>query len=135
MDQAHRNLLVATYVERFTRTFKADAEGIIREHNGATKENFWAFEELDEICRQDPSLALDFILDILRTPHVDSVTEILAAGPLEDILMRFSPTIIGRIESLARQDPSFRDLLGGVWTNGMDPEVLARVEVCSGPKW
>jgi hypothetical protein len=135
MDQAQRAQLVSTYIERFTKTFKADAEGIIREHSGATEENFWAFLKLDEICRADPGLALDIVLEILHAPHVDSVAEILAAGPLEDVLMKFGPTTIERVEALAKSDPSFRDLLGGVWTSGMDTEVAARVDKCRGSKW
>ncbi len=59
----------------------------------------------------------------------------LAAGPLEDLLSKFGPAYIARVESLARSDTVFRDLLGGEWKSSMTEAVWARVQAVRGRAW
>jgi hypothetical protein len=63
------------------------------------------------------------------------VFSILAAGPLEDLLADFGNEYIDRVELLARQDPKFNDLLGGVWKNAMTDDVWWRVEKARNVVW
>lgn len=135
MNTAERARLVAAYIERFTRDYAWDRDMVLRELKGEREENFWAFEAFDEASRSDPELCWELILQTLHTPHSDSVTEILAAGPLEELLAHFGPQFIERVEAKTREDAEFKDLLGGVWRNSMSDEIWARIEACRGEPW
>ena len=135
MDANERTRLVTAYIERFTRAYAWDREMILRELNGEREGNFWASQSFGEISRTDPELCWELILQTLHTPHADSVTAVLAAGPLEDLLARFGPQFIERVETKAKEDPEFKDLLGGVWRNSMSDDIWARVEGCRGEPW
>jgi hypothetical protein len=71
------------------------------------------------------------ILEVLRRRPPDCVINVLAAGPLEDLIDKCGPEFIDRIEAEARGDPAFRHLLGGVWKSSTDA-VWARVEKARG---
>jgi len=88
---------------------------------------FWAFEELDELCRSSPEDAWEVILGVLARAPSDRALGNLAAGPLEDLLARHGPSIIERVEREARRSPAFANLLGGVWQNTMPDDIWARV--------
>src|SRR3954468_20977032 len=133
MTPEDRNKVVAGFIEHNTRTFVWGSDMVLREERG--KENRWAFEQLYEASHRNPELCWELILQILRTPHPDSVTAVLAAGPLEDLLVHFGERVIDRVEEAARRDPAFRDLLGGVWKSSISAEVWKRVEVCQGEVW
>lgn len=132
MNTTERARLVSAYIERFTRDYVWDRAMVLREIKGERENNFWAFQSFDEISRTDPELCWDLILQTLHTHHSDSVTAILAAGPLEDLLARFGEKFIDRVETQARDDSKFKDLLSGVWRNSMSDEVWTRVEACRG---
>ena len=59
---------------------------------------FWAYETLDRICRDDPERALEIILLAAGLTTDQRILDNLAAGPLEDLLVRNGPVIISRIE-------------------------------------
>jgi hypothetical protein len=135
MDTAARERLVAAYIQRFTREYVWDRDTVLQVIKGEREDNFWAFQAFDDISRSDPELCWELILQTLHTPHTDSVKEILAAGPLEDLLARFGPQFIDRVEAKVKEDPEFKDLLGGVWRNSMTEELWARVQACRGEPW
>jgi hypothetical protein len=135
MNTAERARLVAAYIERFTRDYVWDRDMVLNELKGEREENFWAFQSFDEISRTDPELCWELILQTLHTPHPDSVSAILAARPLEDLLGRFGARFIDRVEAQAGKDAKFKELLGGVWRNSMSDEVWARIEACRGERW
>ena len=76
-----------------------------------------------------------FILASYRLEMSAKVFAILAAGPLEDLLADFGPSYIDRVEKLARQDPKFNELLGGVWKNTIEDEVWERVTRIRNSVW
>ena len=51
----------------------------------------------------------------------------LAAGPLEDLLVRHGAQVISEIEASANQDDLFLFVVSGVWTERMSPEIRDRV--------
>ncbi len=55
----------------------------------------------------------------------------LAAGPLEDYLVVHGESEIARLESLAKHDVSFRQLLAQTWKNSMSDEVWERVQLAA----
>ena len=54
--------------------------------------------------------------------------EVLAAGPIEDLLAKHGADFIDRVEAEARNDPNFAKVLGGVWKNEMPADVWARLQ-------
>jgi len=90
--------------------------------------------ELGSLVQCNPDVAFEVILEILHAPHGDTVTAILAAGPLENLIGYWGPTFIDRIEIEAMKNPAFRHLLGGVWYNGT-PEVWQRIEAVRSEPW
>ena len=71
------------------------------------------------------------ILAVVRRRPSDWVLGMLAAGPLEDLLIRSGSEFIERVEVEARQSSDFRLMLHGAWESGT-PEIWARVEIARG---
>jgi hypothetical protein len=93
-------------------------------------ELWWAIERFI-LNAHDPSKAEDCwsaILEVLSRNPPQSVLDVLAAGPLEDLISYHGDAFIDRIELMARQEPAFRLLLRGVWESG-PPELWARVQL------
>ena len=59
----------------------------------------------------------------------------LAAGPLEDLLVRHGPTFIERIYETARKEPVVRKMLGAVWRNSIAEPVWQRLKEIAGPSF
>lgn len=133
MTTDERAKLIAAWIEHHTREVVRDDHNVFRERKG--QDNFWAFEEMDHLCRSQPDLCWDLILQILETPHHESIETALAAGPLEDLIAKHGARFIERIESRAKTDAKFKDLLGGVWQNETPKELWARVEAVRGQVW
>jgi Family of unknown function (DUF6869) len=97
-----------------------------------------AKEQVYDLVRQDADRGLDVILKILNRiealPTVE-LFQVLAAGPLEDLLAHHGSQIIDRVEAQARNDERFNLLLGGVWQNAIAPVVWARVEKIRRQVW
>jgi len=88
---------------------------------------FWAFEELDDICGENPERGLNLINKILGSTQDEYILANLAAGPLETLLARHGKTLIADVERLAKSDPRFKTLLQGVWQNRIDDQTWGRV--------
>jgi hypothetical protein len=84
----------------------------------------------NHLPKDNPELCLAAILEILkRIPNdpSDHYFQVLAAGPLEDLLVCNGEVCINQVELAARQNPSFQLLLNGVWSSAIKPNVLARL--------
>lgn len=99
------------------------------------EESFWAYDELSAMSRDQPLKALSAILAILSQHPGPKATELLAAGPLEDLLVENGPLVIDEIERRAEADSNVAMLLGGVWQSEMDLDVWKRVEKARSRKW
>ena len=77
---------------------------------------------------ENPEAAIDLVLEVLNLNQGNNILEVLSAGPLEQVLAEHGPSIIDRVENLARANKEFSSLLGGVWKNAMTEEVWARVQ-------
>lgn len=104
-----------------------------RERRGTTIG--WGYQELNRLCRDDAGRALAVIEMICAKNASDPIMEVLAAGPLENLLAAHGSSIIDRIEQLARTSETFRDLLGGVWKSTIDGEVWRRIEAARSGTW
>jgi hypothetical protein len=63
------------------------------------------------------------ILLLHRKDHSPFIQQVLSAGPLESLLAGHGEAFIDRIELEAHADPSFAELLGGVWQSRMSDAV------------
>lgn len=116
MDSSQSSLLSAWLAFQHTARGSADHESL-----------FWAFEEVDELCRSSPDEAWSFIVAAWATDQSKAIAQNLSAGPLEDLLARHGESVIDRVEAEARVNPTFAFLLGGVWRNEIGKAVWSRV--------
>lgn len=103
------------------------------EHYSALSDRLW--EKLSPAYECDPEDLWQFVQTIYKRPMSDRLFAVLAAGPLEDLIAYHGPAFIDRIETEARQNPRFKELLGGVWRSSATDQVWARVEKFRGPTW
>jgi len=95
---------------------------------GATREDLaWVVEKVWDLCDDAPNDALEFILAVLDRDASHATLAVLCAGPLEALLRKHGPRIIGRVERRARRDPNFARLLGHVWQSALPKAIWARV--------
>lgn len=92
----------------------------------------------EEIPKDDPELCLTVILEILKSipsDPTDHYFQVLAAGPLEDLLVYNGEKCVSQVELAARQNPSFRLLLNGVWSSAIKPLVLDQLAKYRNAPW
>ena len=100
------------------------------DESGIGPENLLSAEsEVMDLTYDDPEALWRFIVCAIRDRRSDEVQvrEVLAAGPLEDLLTKSGPNFIDRVEAEARTNPRFASLLGGVWQNSMSDDIWDRV--------
>ncbi len=88
----------------------------------------WANDILMDLMEGGPQEALQMIVMILERDLSKKRFEMLAAGPLEDLLKSSGEVVIDQIEKEATQNPKFATLLGGVWKSEIKDEVWNRVQ-------
>jgi len=76
-----------------------------------------------------------FVTRTFEKEMSDKAFASLAAGPLEDLLGYFGELYIDRIEELARKNPRFNYLLGGVWKHLSTDDVWTRIEKVRLKEW
>jgi len=98
--------------------------------------NWWAVEQvIDWSLERKGEHLWRFITAAYKRDLSDRVVSTLAAGPLEDLLAKQGPEFIERVEDLARREPRFNYLLGGVWRNTMTDEIWQRVQNARHEVW
>lgn len=89
---------------------------------------WWAVERfMDMDTLEQAEAGWCAILGILSRRPADKVLGVLAAGPLEDLILHWGQNFIDRIEQAAWEDVEFRRLLTVVWESG-NPEIWSRVQ-------
>jgi hypothetical protein len=85
------------------------------------------------VAHEQPEFLWSFILEVVKATEgqpQDMAFEMLAAGPLEDLLTLHGRAFIDRVEQEAARNSRFRSLLPGVWQNTTPDDVWARVRAC-----
>ena len=98
-------------------------------------QSLWALKALDNICKTDPARGLRIVEQICNEDHSDSIIEVLAAGPMENLLANHGREIIEQVEEIARRNPVFRELLGGVWQRETETAVWERIVAARSQTW
>jgi hypothetical protein len=102
-----------------------------RTRDGTDAEYFEAAEQLDSLVTDKPERAWPLICDFIRriSREDEDLLAYVAAGPLEDLLVRYPHEFIDRIEALAKADPHFRRAVSGVWGwNAIPADVRQRLD-------
>ena len=76
--------------------------------------HWWAYESLDDLCRENPEGAWPVVLALVAAADTDELLSNVAAGPLEYLLDGHPCEFIERVEELAPQDPKFGKALANV---------------------
>ena len=119
--------MVSVKDEDLIRRYLLHAETSTRD--GTDAEHFEAYEEVDECVRKDPERAWPIICEVIRQISADDILAYVAAGPLEDLMVRHPHAFIDRVESLAKQDAHFRRAVSGVWGwNSIPADVRKRLD-------
>jgi hypothetical protein len=86
-------------------------------------------EAVDSLLTDDPERLWRILCESLAQAESDAVLARIAAGALEDLIVKRGPEFIDRIEAQAEQDSRFRRALVGVWgRNRMDRDVAERLD-------
>jgi hypothetical protein len=83
----------------------------------------------------EPEIAWQTILEILKRELTDDQRALLAAGLMEDLLVWHGAAFIDRVEEEAKVNPRFNHLLGGVWRREMPIEIWERIEKARKEVW
>ena len=89
---------------------------------------YWVSDKEYDLLQSEPEQIWRLILEVLRLNNSNNIQEVLSAGPLEDLLAKYGESFIGRVESEAKSNPLFAQLLGGVWKNSMSNDIWLRVQ-------
>lgn len=100
----------------------------IRKRSSERQDLSWVVAKIWDLCDDAPNEAFEFIIGVLEEDTSSAGMAILSAGPLEALLRKHGPRIIGRVEKRARRDPKFAQLLDHVWKNAMSKTIWTRIE-------
>lgn len=75
----------------------------------------WADRKLGNLVNTEPELAWPLILDLIEKAESVQALADIAAGPLENLLVKHGEKFIERIEMIASKNKRFRLCLSGVW--------------------
>ncbi|HHL31133.1 MAG TPA: hypothetical protein ENJ41_01015 [Oceanospirillales bacterium] len=96
----------------------------------------WAIEYVIELAYKSNYDELwKFIKHTYQQDILQKIISILAAGPMEDLLLKAGEQYIDDIKELARKYPKFNYLLGGVWQNYISADVWMRVLKARNEAW
>ena len=93
------------------------------------EERFWALETyMDWTIDEKHEELWRFTLEVLKREPSPELMNILAAGPLEDLMQDYGPLYIDRVEKEARTHVKFRKLLAGVWKADIKDDIWKRMQ-------
>ncbi|MDQ2091429.1 DUF6869 domain-containing protein [Marimonas arenosa] len=75
----------------------------------------WAYSCLSSLEYDDPEMAWDLTLRMIRLVSTTQIAGVVAAGSLEQLLADHPDAFVPRAETLARTSARFRFMLSGVW--------------------
>jgi len=83
----------------------------------------WAIVAMCDIPQLEPELGWDLIVRIHAEPISEEVRDMLAASPLEDLLVYHGEQFFPRVKEVALRDPVFRQMLQSVWLDEKDSPI------------
>ena len=92
------------------------------------EEHGWSLQLADDLREEDPDLCLDFVLEVLKRNPPNEATGQREASVLEDLLAKRGAALIDRVETEARRNPKFHQLLSDMYTSSMISDVRQRIK-------
>ena len=92
-----------------------------------------ASSEFCSLTENEPDRAWEVIFAILDEPRAAPYLDVLAAGPLEDLLSFHGEAFIERVERAAIFNPRFATLLSGTGQFKMSEAIWSRVQAAWNP--
>jgi Family of unknown function (DUF6869) len=113
-DPNDRDLLISEWL-RYAESGKADGS--------------WAYDALAVLIDKDPALAWAIILELVHRASPGDAFDLVAAGPLEDLVAWHGREVIDLIEIGVGDDEPLRRALSGLWIgpDTLDPKTLERL--------
>ena len=109
----------------YGRSFGQNGDNLDAE---ARETHAWAGDCAFEIEEDYPDMLLPLIVAAMDACETSGDAAYVAAGLLENAILKHGPRLIGRIEALAARSPKFRYFLSGIWGGSRaDPEVWTRI--------
>ena len=106
--------------------FAARHAAFLGHAEGEAHPDAWTYAVMDELTDSHPDLALAALRETLARCDTPEQVARLAAGPLEDLLVRHGASVIGPLADQA--DARMLYALTGVWRNDIPAMVWARIE-------
>jgi hypothetical protein len=99
------------------------ADTYLRYHAQHNDADFWAWQEVDRIVRENRELdrAWEITFLLLRKADTDEALGYIAAGPLEDLIDIYADEALDLIEQACDKDSRLQLALSGVW---LEPKSL-----------
>jgi hypothetical protein len=101
------------------------ARAALRHPNADAAE--WMFLWVVEMLQEYPDEAWPVLLSLIDVARDDKELALVAAGPLEELLVAHGLHVIDRVEEQAARNGRFRRALSGVWRREIGDEVWGRV--------
>lgn len=79
-----------------------------------------------------PDAVWEAVLRLVARELTDKQTALLAAGPVEGLLVHHGAAFINRVVAEAMRNPAFVHVLGGVWRRDIPEAIWRRVEAARG---
>ncbi len=92
----------------------------------AYEKNFWAHEQLADLCEDKPQDAWEVILALVGEAKSEPLLEAIGAGPLQELMALHGEEYIARVEREAAGNAPFRRAMAGAWLDRDDTPVWAR---------
>ena len=113
MDEHNKNRLIEAWIQMHLS--ESDSEEY--------ESNFWAHEELWELCRNSPDEALELIINIIDDSPNEWILGNVAAGPFEDLMCYHGEVIMPKLKALSTNHPKLIQAMAGVWLDSNDTKV------------
>jgi len=101
MDPERCSALSSHLPRRYAPAFRNDAD-------------YWAVATVRELIRRNANEAWEILSKLVDRGEDDSTLALIAAGPLEDLIVRHGPEMIDRIEGEVTCKPKLRQALSAV---------------------
>jgi hypothetical protein len=101
----------------------------LRYAESGKEDGSWAYEVLADLIDEDPALAWAIVLELVHRASPGGVFDLVAAGPLEDLVAWHGREVIDLIEPRVGDDEPLRRALSGIWVgrDTLDPKTLERL--------
>jgi hypothetical protein len=102
------------------------ADAYLRYHARKQEADRWAWEKVEDLIEHDLDEAWRIICALVSKASSDEALAYVAAGPLENLLVRHGPAVIDKVEDESRNNSRLQLALSGVWGIGAGNPIFDR---------